>query len=165
VLKMTTGRLRLSLTDTAILVMHDCDVGTLNPTCLTCYWKTYNFSYSKRWALRDTLRIETAGQILRILRSNAVSVRGSAIGNAGDGDVVRIVISGTGRTLRFPVKNGILPRQITVHDLQGRLLAALPVNKTQYVFSLPPDCRAGVVIISCIMDDRSVLRQKVPLLK
>jgi hypothetical protein len=163
VLKMTSGRLRLTLTDTAILVMHDCAVGTLNPTCLTCYWKTYNFSYSKRWAINDVLRIETSTQNLRIAR-NAVTVIGGMASEGDDSDVLRISVPGISQTIRFPIRNGVLPHQITIHDLQGRLLVSLPVTNQRTLF-LPISCRSGVIIVSCIMADRSIVRQKVPVFK
>jgi hypothetical protein len=166
-IKMTSGRLRLTLTGSQITVLHDCALGALDPTCLSCYWKKYDFQLSRSWKKSDTIKIKTGQHLLRIVNSidpSTVTLMPFANRNPGNSDLVARFASGSEFRLRLPLKPGVLPVTVSLLDLQGRLLASMSLQRDRRSFDLPVAAPRGIVIVSCRMSDGTVVSAKVPVI-
>jgi hypothetical protein len=163
-LKMTSGRIQLVLSDTAVTVMHDCVLGALDPTCLTCYWKKYNFVNSRRWSKGNFVIVETSSQRLTIAYGDSSVTVVSRAGFQTAGFSIRLKVPHT--SVQMPVSSARLKRTaaIRIYDLHGRLLATAPVADTRYI-TVPAMPRGGMVIVSLVLGDGSVISQKVPLVR
>lgn len=165
VLKMTSGSVRLTLADDTVKIAHDCAIGALNPTCLSCYWKKYAFARSVKWVKGDSVTLSTASQTLRITNGNG-QVTTIVKGNKNaDESMFHARFANRNFEIEFPLKNGAPISGVAIHDLKGRLLASSAVMG-QRIITIPAICPAGgVVIISCRLSDGSVTSRKMPLVR
>ena len=163
-IKMTSGRIRLSLTSSGLTVKHDCALGALNPTCLTCYWKKSDSLFTTPWGSgTNSIILETGHQRLNIsyVEGSTVSINRSIF---ADGISFKARFNGGAFSLSLPQTPGQHAVGISVFDLQGHLLSSAPVNGRRSI-DFPPLSRGSVVIVCCRMSDGSVVRQKVPIVK
>ena len=163
-IKMTSGRVRLTLNGSQVTVMHDCALGALDPTCLTCYWKSYNFQLSA--TLRDTIKIKTGQHLLRIAYNNFVTLISPSAGDRSRACTLTArFASGYEYTLRLPtVKSGARVSSVAFYDVQGRHLATMALRPDQQGLYLPYFAARGIVIIAYRMDDGTIVKDKVPLI-
>jgi hypothetical protein len=77
---------------------------------------------------------------------------------------IRIMLSGSGQFVDFPLPAGKAMTAIAAHSLQGRLLssAAEPARSPVLLPGMP---RSGIVIVSCTLSDGSTISRKVPLVR
>lgn len=163
-LKMTAGRIRLALTGSAFQIMHDCGLGALDPTCLACYWKNYDFQVAMSWRDADTIKIQTGQHLLRIVNSASVTLAGHAAAFSGSGILKVRFASGQTRIFRLPVKTGAGIERIALHDLRGRMLAAVRLAPGQRMVTLPALGQKGILVFSCSISDGTRVIERVPVL-
>jgi hypothetical protein len=162
-IKMTSGRVRLTLKGSQITVMHDCALGALDPTCLNCYWKNYSFQLANALLPADTIRIQTGQHLLRIAKAPATVTMKQTASSGHDRAVFPVhFASGYRCIVPLPEKHGRYPLSLSIHDLSGRLLADAPLRRNQQSLDLSRlDCR-GLVLISCKMNDGTLISKTVP---
>jgi hypothetical protein len=159
---MTSGRLRLALTGSQLTVMHDCGVGALDPTCLACYWKKYDFQIVRSWRTLDTIKIQTGQHLLRLVNGASVTLSGPAsAGSRNDVLAIRFA-SGHVCDLRFPLEAGTRVERIAIHDLTGRTLAAVSLQPLQRDVQFPRISHNGVLILCCSMSNGTKISTRIP---
>jgi hypothetical protein len=164
--KMSSGRVRLTLSHTGVKVLHDCVLGALNPTCLTCYWKKTDSLCNKYWAKGSSLIVETSTQRLSIANIDTVRNSTSAMAPNSYPDEISLKSRSNGDfiALTLPAKLGSRTIAVSLHDLQGRLLASADANgRRTLIFSHVT--HGTVLVVCCRMSDGSTIRQKVPIVK
>jgi hypothetical protein len=158
-IKMTSGRVRLTLNDSQITVMHDCARGALDPTCLVCYWKSYNFQLTNVLRKADTIRIRTGQHLLRIAADVGSVTMNRTISAQLNATIFPIhFASGNRCSLLIPFKQGNHAVSIAIYDLKGRLIADIPLRRDQQSLDLSNTRCSGVVIVTCIMNDGTTQR-------
>ena len=162
-LKMTTGSVRLTLTPDTLKVAHDCAIGALNPTCLSCYWKKYTFARSVKWASGDVVILSTTSQTLRIM-NNPTTV--ALFGNRTTAELMfQARFTNTNILFEFPLKTNTRVTAIDIHDLMGRALASIPVHEQRMVIIPSLNPPAGVILVSCRLSDGSVVSKRIPMVR
>jgi hypothetical protein len=165
-IKMTSGRVRLTINGSQVTVMHDCALGAPDPTCLTCYWKSYNFQLSKFWQQRDTIKIKAGQHLLRIVNNISVTLISPPAGNRSRAYTLTArFASGYEYTLRLPmVKSEARVSSVEFYDIQGRHLATRALRPNQQRISLPDFGAHGIFIIAYRMDDGTMVKDNVPVM-
>jgi hypothetical protein len=162
-IKMTSGRVRITLAGSQITVRHDCALGALDPTCLACYWKNYAFQVTKPLSIADTVIIKTGQHQLRIaVNPNTVTVNKPLSPGPGPAVFPIHFASGYRCNLLIPLKQGYYARFLSIHDLRGRLIAGIPLRRDQGSLDLSSCSCRGIVLISVRLSDGTVISKTVP---
>lgn len=158
-IKMTSGRVRLTFNGSQITVMHDCALGAPDPTCLTCYWKSYNFQHTNGLRKADTIRIKTGQHLLRIF-ADVGSVTMNQTASSGNNATIFPIhfASGNRCSLLIPYKQGNHAMSIAIYDLKGRCIAGIPLRRDQRSLDLSSTRYSGVIIVTCVLDDGTTQR-------
>jgi hypothetical protein len=155
-LKMTSGRVRLTLNNSQVTVQHDCALGALDPTCLACYWKTYSFQFAKILRKADTIRIKTGLHLLRIVNDTQTMTLNRIFTSESNATLFPIhFASGSRCYLYIPNKQGTRPLSLAIHDLKGRRIVCARVRHDQHSLELPNIRCSGIVIVTYVMNDGS----------
>jgi hypothetical protein len=164
-IKMISGRLTLSLTGSQITVKHECGLGALDPTCQACYWKKYDFQLVRAWRSFDTIKIRTGQHLLRIVNNAQVTLTPKRPESSSSSAFTVRFAAGREYRFRLPDRTGIRPVLLTLHDLRGRTMAAIPIGRGQQSQTLPRITGHGVLVLSCHLSDNTVLSARVPVVK
>jgi hypothetical protein len=159
VLRLTNGVLNVRLSSNSVTLKTATELGTMNVTCLSCYWKNYSFSAQQPWGLGDTVIIAAGKDKLKILNGNGSTVTIARTFDPAINDSWCRIL-GHKLVIHSPPAN---LKSIAVYDMSGRMLISLKPS-AQSVVELSRHISPGIVCVHFVFTNGKTVQYILPIL-
>ena len=159
VLRLINGVLVVGLRPNSVTIKTATELGTINFTCRSCYWKSYNFSVQQTWSLLDTVIVTAGKDKLKIVNNSQLVTALRSLASSNNNDPWCRIL-GDKLIIHSPMTN---LKSIAVYDISGRMLISLKPS-AQSIVELSRHFSPGIVCVHFVFTNGKTVQRILPIL-